>query len=223
MSKNDMIDSSHVDRGQRPDYLGKEAFVFMNDSLQYYNQHAKEFSDSTRDVEFKEMQERFLSYLKPGARILDFGCGSGRDTKYFLDRGFEADAADGSEELVRIASEYTGIEVRLMYFQDLDEKEAYDGIWACSSILHLAYGELEDVFIKMARALTSHGILYTSFKYGTAEGELNCRYFTDITEEKMDKLLKDVNSFDILEMWVTSDVRPGRAEEKWLNMILRKK
>lgn len=176
MSKNDMIDSSHVNRGQRPDYLGKEAFVFMNDSLQYYNQHAKEFSDSTRDVEFKEMQERFLAYLKPGARILDFGCGSGRDTKYFLDRGFETDAADGSEELVRIASGYTGIEVRLMYFQDLDEKEAYDGIWACSSILHLAYGELEDVFIKMARALTSHGILYTSFKYGTAEGERNGRY-----------------------------------------------
>ena len=145
-----MIDSSHVNRGQRPDYLGKEAFVFMNDSLQYYNQHAKEFSDSTRDVEFKEMQECFLAYLKPGARILDFGCGSGRDTKYFLDRGFETDAADGSEELVRIASEYTGIEVRLMYFQDLDEKEAYDGIWACSSILHLAYRELEDVFIKMA-------------------------------------------------------------------------
>ena len=169
------------------------------------------------------MQERFLVYLKPGARILDFGCGSGRDTKYFLDRGFEADAADGSEELVRIASGYTGIEVRLMYFQDLDEKEAYDGIWACSSILHLAYRELEDVFIKMARALTSHGILYTSFKYGTAEGERNGRYFTDMTEEKMDKLLKDVNSFDILEMWVTSDVRPGRAEEKWLNMILRKK
>lgn len=223
MSKNDMIDSSHVNRGQRPDYLGKEAFVFMNDSLQYYNQHAKEFSDSTRDVEFKEMQERFLVYLKPGARILDFGCGSGRDTKYFLDRGFETDAADGSEELVRIASEYTGIEVRLMYFQDLDEKEAYDGIWACSSILHLAYRELEDVFIKMARALTSHGILYTSFKYGTDEGERNGRYFTDMTEEKMDKLLKDVNLFDILEMWVTSDVRPGRAEEKWLNMILRKK
>lgn len=110
-----------------------------------------------------------------------------------------------------------------MYFQDLDEKEAYDGIWACSSILHLAYRELEDVFIKMARALTSHGILYTSFKYGTAEGERRPCYFTDMTEEKMDKLLKDVNLFDILEMWVTSDVRPGRAEEKWLNMILRKK
>lgn len=78
----------------------------------------------------------------------------------FPGQGFETDAADGSEELVRIASEYTGIEVRLMYFQDLDEKEAYDGIWACSSILHLAYRELEDVFIKMARALTSWNTVY---------------------------------------------------------------
>ena len=195
----------------------------MNDSLQYYNQHAKEFSDSTRDVEFKEMQERFLAYLKPGARILDFGCGSGRDTRYFLDRGFETDATDGSEELVSIASEYTGIEVRQMYFQNLNENEAYDGIWACSSILHLTYGELEDVFVKMGRALTPHGILYTSFKYGTDEGARNGRYFTDMTEEKMDRLLKDVNIFDVIEMWVTDDVRPGRAEEKWLNMILRKK
>ena len=195
----------------------------MNDSLQYYNQHAKEFFDSTRDVKFKDMQERFLKYLQPGDRILDFGCGSGRDTRYFMDRGCETDAIDGSEELVRITSEYTGIEVRQMYFQNLDEKEAYDGIWACSSILHLSYGELEDVFVKMARALNHHGILYTSFKYGTAEGEPSGRYFTDMTERKMDKLLKDVNTFDIMEMWVTDDVRPGRAEEKWLNMILRKK
>lgn len=169
------------------------------------------------------MQERFLAYLKPGARILDFGCGSGRDTRYFLDRGFETDATDGSEELVSIASEYTGIEVRQMYFQNLNENEAYDGIWACSSILHLTYGELEDVFVKMGRALTPHGILYTSFKYGTDEGARNGRYFTDMTEEKMDRLLKDVNIFDVIEMWVTDDVRPGRAEEKWLNMILRKK
>ena len=195
----------------------------MNDSLQYYNQHAKEFFDNTIDVEFKEMQERFLKYLKPGARILYFGCGSGRDTRYFLDRGFKADAIDGSEELVKIASEYTGIVVKQMYFQDLDENEAYDGIWACSSILHLAYEELEDVFVKMARALTPGGVLYTSFKYGTAEGERNGRYFTDMTEEKMNELLNDVNAFNIMDIWVTADVRPGRAEEKWLNMILRKR
>ncbi|MBO3282402.1 class I SAM-dependent methyltransferase, partial [Intestinimonas butyriciproducens] len=75
----------------------------------------------------------------------DFGCGSGRDTKYFLNRGFQTEATDGSAELVKIASEYTGIQVKQMLFQELDENNIYDGIWACSSILHLTRGELTDV------------------------------------------------------------------------------
>ena len=195
----------------------------MDDTLQYYNQHAKAYVDSTRDVEFSQTQERFLQYLEPGARILDFGCGSGRDTKYFRNRGFQVEAVDGSAELVRIASEYTGINVRRMLFQDLDEVECYDGIWACSSILHLPCAELEVVLGKMARALRRRGIVYTSFKYGTEEGERSGRYFTNMTEAKMAGLLERIPVYDVEEMWVTFDVRPGRGDERWLNMILRKR
>lgn len=195
----------------------------MDDTLQYYNQHAKAYVDSTRDVEFSQTQERFLQYLEPGARILDFGCGSGRDTKYFRNRGFQVEAVDGSAEFVRIASEYTGINVRRMLFQDLDEVERYDGIWACSSILHLPCAELEVVLGKMARALRRRGIVYTSFKYGTEEGERSGRYFTNMTEEKMAGLLERIAVYDVEEMWVTFDVRPGRGDERWLNMILRKR
>ena len=195
----------------------------MDDTLQYYDQHAKAYVDSTRDVEFSQTQERFLQYLEPGAWILDFGCGSGRDTKYFLNRGFQVEAVDGSAEFVRIASEYTGINVRRMLFQDLDEVEHYDGIWACSSILHLPCAELEVVFGKMARALRRRGIVYTSFKYGTEEGERSGRYFTNMTEAKMAGLLERIPVYDVEEMWVTFDVRPGRGDERWLNMILRKR
>ena len=195
----------------------------MDDTLQYYDQHAKAYVDSTRDVEFSQTQERFLQYLEPGARILDFGCGSGRDTKYFRNRGFQVEAVDGSAEFVRIASEYTGINVRRMLFQDLDEVEHYDGIWACSSILHLPCAELEVVFGKMARALRRRGIVYTSFKYGTEEGERSGRYFTNMTEAKMAGLLERIPVYDVEEMWVTFDVRPGRGDERWLNMILRKR
>lgn len=195
----------------------------MDDTLQYYNQHAKAYVDSTRDVEFSQTQERFLQYLEPGARILDFGCGSGRDTKYFRNRGFQVEAVDGSAEFVRIASEYTGINVRRMLFQDLDEVECYDGIWACSSILHLPCAELEVVLGKMARALRRRGIVYTSFKYGTEEGERSGRYFTNMTEAKMAGLLEQIPVYDVEEMWVTFDVRPGRGDERWLNMILRKR
>ena len=134
----------------------------MKETIDYYNSHAKSYIDSTVDVEFSETQERFLGYLSPGARILDFGCGSGRDTKYFLGRGFLVDAVDGSEEFVKRAGAYTGIKVRQLLFQELDEQNRYDGIWACSSILHLTLGELEDVFGRMARALVQGCLLYTS-------------------------------------------------------------
>ena len=87
---------------------------------------------------------------------------------------------DGSKELCRLAAEYTGIKVGQMLFEDLDEKEIYDGIWACSSILHLPKTELTGVIGKMCAALKASGIIYTSFKYGEYEGERNGRYFTDL-------------------------------------------
>ena len=135
-----------------------------NNTLNYYNQNAKQFIANTVNVDFTKTQDRFLSRLDSGSYILDFGCGSGRDTKYFMEQGFQVDAIDGSEELCKLASDYTGILVKNMLFQDLNEKEKYDAIWACSSILHLTKEELRDVLVKMAAALKPDGILYISFK-----------------------------------------------------------
>ena len=151
--------------------------------------------------------------LKKGSYILDFGCGSGRDTKYFLNQGYQVTATDGSVELCKLASEYTGIAVKHMMFQELDEEEVYDGIWACSSILHLPFTELKEVFHRIRTALKKDGILYTSFKYGDYEGERNGRYFTDMTEDKLSDFLKGIVGLELEEQWVTSDVRPGRGDE----------
>jgi len=192
-----------------------------NKTLDYYNKNAEQFAEGTVSVDFSETQKRFINTLS-GKRILDFGCGSGRDTKYFLDAGLEVSASDGSEELCRIAGEYTGITVKHMLFEKLDETEKYDGIWACSSILHLPKDELKDVFKKMVRALRDNGVIYTSFKYGTFEGERNGRYFTDFTEETFKEFVRDIADTAIEDYWITGDVRPGRGEEKWLNLILRK-
>ena len=123
---------------------------------------------------------------------------------------------------VKMAGEYTGIEVKHMLFQELSEVEKYDGIWACSSILHLPVGELADVMKKMTVALKENGILYTSFKYGTFSGERNGRFFTDMTEETFEVFLGEIEGLKIEEQWTTLDVRPGRGEEKWLNLILQK-
>lgn len=193
-----------------------------NETLNYYNTNAHSFVSSTLSVDFSQTQDKFLQLLPPAAAILDFGCGSGRDTKYFLDAGMKVDATDGSEELCRLASEYTGIPVRQMLFEELDAKAQYDGIWACSSILHLSQESLKNVLRKMIAALKEHGIIYTSFKYGTFEGERNGRFFTDFTEETFREFVADVDGIRIEETWITGDVRPGRGDERWLNLILRK-
>ncbi len=192
-------------------------------TLEYYNQNAHSFAASTVSVDFTATQARFMAHLPQGGSILDFGCGSGRDTKHFLAQGFQVTATDGSKELCKFASQYTGIVVKQMLFQELDAVEQYDGIWACSSILHLPLDELVLVLGKMAKALTPRGIIYTSFKYGNFAGERNGRYFTDMTEDSFAALMQDITLLEIEEQWITSDIRPGRGEEKWLNIILRKK
>ena len=193
----------------------------MNETLDYYDKNAKFFANSTSDLEFSEMQDIFLTELKAGASILDFGCGSGRDTRYFLQKGYQVTALDGSEELCRIAEENSGIPVIQMDFNEFDEQDKYDGIWACSSILHLPGQELKNVLIHMEKALHSEGIIYTSFKYGAFSGMRNGRFFTDFTEESFAVFISEIEQLLIGKLWITNDVRPGRQNEKWLNIILR--
>ena len=194
----------------------------MNNTINYYNQNAESFIANTQNADMHPTQERFLRLLDANTSILDFGCGSGRDTKYFLEKGYQVTATDGAAELCRLASEFTGIKVKEMLFQELDAINQYDGIWACSSILHLPKKELLPVIQKMCEALKDNGIIYTSFKYGDFEGERNERYFTDFTEKTFQEVIEKVPELTIEEHWITSDVRPGRGEEKWLNLILRK-
>ena len=132
------------------------------------------------------------------------------------------EATDGSSELCKLASAFTGIEVKEMLFQDLDASGKYEGIWACSSILHLPKQELLPVIQKMCIALKDNGMIYTSFKYGNFAGDRNGRYFTDFIEDSFQKIIADISELKIEDCWITSDVRPGRDEEKWLNLLLRK-
>ncbi|MBR4164312.1 MAG: methyltransferase domain-containing protein [Solobacterium sp.] len=193
-----------------------------NTTLNYYNTKSDLFVSTTKDLEFTDIQDGFLKFLNPGSLVLDFGCGSGRDSKYFLQKGYLVEAMDGSEEMVRIATEVAGIPVKHMLFQELDEENKYDGIFACASILHVKKEELADVLQRMKKAVKDQGIIYVSFKYGDFEGYRNGRYFTDMTEESFRALLEQVSGLSIVEERITSDARPGRENEKWLNVILRK-
>ena len=195
-------------------------------TLEYYDRNSDRFASDTVNVRFTDVQDRFLGYLKPGSLILDFGCGSGRDSRYFLSKGFAVEACFGSKVCVRRESETAGITVIQSLFEELEEEERYDGIFACSSILHVPFKKLPDILARMEKAVKKGGVIYVSFKYGTFEGVRSGRYFTDLNEERLEKLLAEAaggkTPLRICERWISGDVRPGREDEKWLNVILRR-
>ena len=193
----------------------------INKTLTYYNTNAHRFTSDTLDVEFSTIQDSFLAQLPAGALILDFGCGSGRDSRNFLQKGYRVEACDGSEEMVKAATRNAGIPVKKMLFSELNEENRYDGLFACASILHVPSKELPDILTRMKRAVKPGGILYVSFKYGTFEGIRNGRYFTDLTEESLHAILDRVGGLEIIRTGITGDARPGREDEKWLNVLLR--
>lgn len=191
-------------------------------TLKYYDDNAEGFAGTTADLAFSDIQDRFLKHLEPGALILDLGCGSGRDSRYFLSKGYAVEAVDGSEEMVRIARQVTGLPVKQMLFSELDETDRYDGIFACASLLHVPSEKLPDIIRRVIKALKNNGIFYVSFKYGDQEGYRNGRYFTDLKEDAFAQLMEPFPELVIVEQWVSDDARPGRSLEKWLNAILVK-
>ena len=76
--------------------------------------------------------------------------------------------------------------------------------------------------MKMKKSLKKQGLIYTSFKYGDYEGMRNGRYFTDFTEDLFADFMKDIFGLAIEKTWTTVDVRVGRGDERWLNILLRK-
>lgn len=194
----------------------------MNKTLEYYNTNAQEFYNSTVNVDMSNHYQRFLKYLQTGNKVLDFGCGSGRDSRAFLDMGYQVTPIDGSSQLCEIASQLIGQEVIRIDFKDVEYSNEFHGIWACASVLHVQESELSNILNIMKKALITNGIIYISFKYGNFSGERNGRYFNDMTEEKLAEVLKECADLEIVETWITGDVRENRHNEMWLNAILRK-
>ncbi len=194
----------------------------MTKTLEYYNQCAEMYNETTLNIEFDSKREMLLKYLEPGAHILDLGCGSGRDSKAFINQGYRVTAMDGSKELCKIASENIGQEVVCQLFNELEAINIFDGVWACASLLHLSTEDLKETIAKVEKALKNDGYFYASFKYGEFEGEREGRYFNDFTEASFNQLLTEFPHLEIQEVNVTTDVIPGRENVSWLNVSMKK-
>ena len=191
-------------------------------TLDYYNNNAKIYFDETINADMSIQYNLFLKYLAKKGKILDFGCGSGRDSKYFKDLGYDVTAIDGSKELCKLAKEYTLLDVKCKKFNELNEIDIYDGIWACASLLHVPKNELKDILIKMRNALKNDGIIYISMKDGNNEEIDNKqRYYNYLTKENMLLLINDIN-LKLLDYISTKSVSNPNESRCWSSYILKK-
>ena len=193
------------------------------ETVAYYDAHATVFCKSTASVDVSELYAPFLQEIAAGGRILDAGCGSGRDSLAFLKMGYQVVSVDASVEMVNAATKLTGQEAKLLTFDSLEFEGEFDGIWACASLLHIARQDLNDVLNRLTRALKPNGVLYLSFKHGDAERVEGGRFFNDLNESLLRTFLTIHPQLDLVRLWITEDVRNDRrGRQPWLNAIVRR-
>ncbi|HPT84118.1 MAG TPA: class I SAM-dependent methyltransferase [Limnochordia bacterium] len=195
----------------------------MADStIRYYNENARAYFDSTVTLDMSNLYGPFLKHLRPGSKVLDAGCGSGRDSLFFKNQGFQVTAFDASKEMVKLASELLDQKVLLMSFEDLSLTEQYDGIWACASLLHVEKAKLSRVVAELAKHLKDGGVFYISFKYGREEYWKEGRFFNHLDEDTLKEILQEVPELRTEQLFISTDVRGYRSSDQWLNAYLIK-
>jgi len=189
----------------------------------YYDAHAAEFCESTASVDVSALYGPFLRELPAGGRILDAGCGSGRDSLAFLRMGYRVVSIDASQEMVAAATRHTGQEAMLLTFDALAFDSEFDGIWACGSLVHIARRDLNSVMARLSRALKPNGVLYMSFKHGDSERMEGERFFNDLNETMFETILGLHPELTPLQVWITEDLRNyRRGPQRCLNAIVRR-
>ena len=198
-------------------------------TLDYYQRNAKEFFSQTINVDMQNVYHPFLEYLPKThlsnqQKILDVGCGSGRDSVFFANKGFEVVAIDGSKSLIELAQQTdTRIDWQCLRFDEIAKQSwqnQFTGIWACASLLHVPFDDLPKILNDLLSCLRPTGILYASFKYGDNEREKDGRFFCDMNEHGWQLIGEQLDSTKALKLWQTVDNRMDKRDI-WWNVLLK--
>ena len=197
---------------------------YQTGTLGYYEVNADNYFRVTHDADLSSIYRSFLCKVPKGGRILDAGSGSGRDTAAFVRRGYVVEAFDLSPALCELSTEFTGIQASARRFQEVDEKEEFDGVWACASLLHVPEAELGEMINRLVRALKTNGVLYMSFKYGAGERVAeDGRFFVDMTEDRLQDVLRGLQNLKVERVWRTSGEGKFEGQGEWLNALISKR
>jgi SAM-dependent methyltransferase len=190
--------------------------------MNYYDKFAQDYSQNTLKLDMSHLYGPFLDSLPANAKILDVGCGPGRDLKYFENLGFKVVGIDPSAEMVRLAKEFSNANVIQGKIEDVNFDNEFDGIWACASLLHIPSANLPDVFAKISTLLKLNGAFFCCFKLGQFEGiREDGRYFTYLNDESLTKLVSQVHGLVIQKIWVSNDARDDKSVS-WINCLMIK-
>lgn len=193
-----------------------------NSTIEYYNQNSDVYINGTFNVNMNHLYNEFEKYLSIGDSILDVGCGSGRDSKYFLQKKYKVTSIDASKQMCERAKLIANNEVIQMKAENINFENEFQAVWACASLLHVSKNYMLQTMIKIMAALKDDGIFYGSWKYGTGERFSKGRYFMDYTEKTLQELLSGIDNISVLKLWITSDVRSEKDKERWINVIIKK-
>ncbi len=194
------------------------------DAIDYYNKYAaKVFEETVEEEVTEEIRDAFLAQLEEGDAILDLGCGSGRDSLDFYERGYDVTPLDGAEEMCRLAEVHTDLEVLCERYEDMDFDDAFDGIWAREAFIHVPKDEIGAILDKVRNALTKKGVFYTCVCEGEFEGFSGELYFSDYEKKELKELL-DQHGFQVIETWRTRDeeIRRGYEGDGWIHVLARR-
>ena len=197
--------------------------ALIRQTQEYYERNAEAYSRATVKGRMSTRHELFLGGLPKTARILDAGSGAGRDSAFFLRQGHDVSAFDASPTLCRLSRKRTGVATRQLRFQEFDEIEEYDGIWANASLLHVPRVELPDCISRLTRALKPGGLLYMSFKHGSGERVApDGRFFTDLTSADLRSLIDEVQRIRVEKLWDAAGTDVYGEPTRWVHVLVRR-
>lgn len=191
-------------------------------TVDYYERNHKAYDAFSSLIDMSSQRNRFLSYIPGDGIILDLGCGSGRDLVYFLKSGFRAEGMDPSPTMAQLASQRSGVRVFTQAAEQINIVEAYNGIWASASLLHIPKSRFRSVFAKVMAALREGGCLYMSLKEGVGEvRDEGGRYYSLYQIAELEAVISQTSQAKLSEFWFSAD-DAGRSGTRWLNLLVCK-